>query len=74
MRYVYLGDRLTDPRLRNMDCEPVRRSDGRCIVGKGKALVVDKWYTEYVVLRRRLRLTSKFYHNVHPIKIGGSHE
>ena len=39
MRYTYLGDRWTDPRLREAPCDPVRRDDGRCIVGGSKQLV-----------------------------------
>lgn len=58
MRYVYLGDALTDPALIGMECDPVRRADGRCIVnGKmATALVVDAAGNKYVVKRRRLRL------------------
>lgn len=36
MRYVYLGDRLTDPRLVGQPCDPIRRTDGRVVVGTGK--------------------------------------
>lgn len=58
MRYTYLGDKLTDERLRGMQCEPVRRSDGRCVVSvkMATALVVDEQGRRWVVLRRRLRL------------------
>lgn len=58
-RYTYLGDAATRPELRGMLCDPVRRPDGRCIVGKGKALVEDINGTQHVVLRRLLRLNSK---------------
>ncbi len=34
MRYVYLGDRLTDPALRGQRCDPVRRADGKCVVSR----------------------------------------
>lgn len=57
MRYVYLGDKLTDDRFRNQPCDPIRRADGRCVVGKGKALVRFQSGEWVVVLRRRLRLT-----------------
>lgn len=56
MRYVYLGGRLTDPRLVGQPCDPVRRPDGKCIVGKSKQLVKFGDGLEVVVLRRRLRV------------------
>ena len=63
-RYVYLGDRLTDPHFIGRPCDPVYRADGRVIVGSGKGtprnqLVRFADGTEAVVLGRRLRLTSK---------------
>lgn len=56
MRYVYLGDRLTDPSLAGMACDPVRNARGKCVVGQklATALVVDEQGRRYVVLRRRL--------------------
>lgn len=41
LRYTYLGDRWTAPALRGRVCGPVRRPDGRCVVGRsmGSALV-----------------------------------
>ena len=58
MRYAYLGDALTDPALVGMECDPVRRADGRCIVSvkMATALVVDASGAKHVVKRRRLRL------------------
>lgn len=58
MRYTYLGDRQTDAALSGMQCDPVRRSDGKCIVSQkmATALVVDESGRRYVVLRRRLRV------------------
>lgn len=56
MRYVYLGDRFTADALRNQPCDPVRRSDGKCIVGGSKQLVRLADGTEHVVNRRRLRV------------------
>jgi len=55
MRYRYLGDRLTDPALKGMSCDPVLRADGKCIVGKSKMLVVDRKGVQHVVLRVLLR-------------------
>lgn len=58
MRYIYLGDKLTNPELVNLACDPVRRADGKCIVSvkMATALVVDGVGRRWVVLRRRLRL------------------
>lgn len=61
MRYTYLGDKLTDPALVGMQCDPVRRPDGKCIISVklASALVVDASGNKYTVLRRRLRLNEK---------------
>jgi hypothetical protein len=40
-------------------CDPVRREDGRCVVGGGKQVVVFEDGTEAVVIRRCLRLVNK---------------
>jgi hypothetical protein len=58
-RYCYLGDRLTDDRLRGEACNPVLRPDGKCIVGRSMAtqLVLFRGETRpRVVLRRMLRV------------------
>lgn len=61
MRYVYAGDRLTDPRLIGMPCDPILRADGKCVVSRKprNQLVRFEDGTEVVVLARRLRLASK---------------
>ena len=64
MRYTYLGDRLTDPRLKERRCDPVRRSDGKCIVGRSKQLVVFDDGSRAVVMRRRLRVAHDMERNV----------
>lgn len=56
MRYVYLGDRLTDHDLKGRACDPVRRDDGKCIVGRSKQLVEFEDGRRAVVVRRRLRV------------------
>jgi len=43
-------------------CDPVRKPDGRCIVGPGRALVRFQDGTEAVVIRRCLRLTEEARH------------
>jgi hypothetical protein len=58
LRYRYLGDALTRPELRGMECDPVRRRDGKCIVSTpmASAMVIFATGERAVVLRRRLRL------------------
>lgn len=57
MRYRYMGDWLTDQRLKGMQCDPVLRADGKCIRGRnGNMLVVDEQGQRYVVLARLLRI------------------
>jgi hypothetical protein len=56
MRYLYLGDKLTRPDLKGAECDPIRRADGKCVVGRGKALVRFATGERVVVLRRRLRV------------------
>lgn len=60
-RYTYLGDRHTRPDLRGLQCDPVRRRDGKCVVSTkmATAMVEDAAGTRYVVARRRLRLNNK---------------
>lgn len=58
MRYLYLGDRHSDPRLRRVGLEPVRDRRGRCVVGASKALVRELGGRRHVVLRRRLRVVN----------------
>jgi hypothetical protein len=61
MKYVYRGDRLTDPKLRGAGCEAVRRPDGKCITGRSAMLVLFDGETEpRVVQRRQLRKVKPF--------------
>ena len=54
--YTYLGDRLTDPALKRMQCNAVRRPDGKCVRGRnGNMLVVDGAGRQHNVLGRLLR-------------------
>lgn len=39
-RYLYLGDRLTDPALKGAPCNAVLRADGKCVRGRGAMLVL----------------------------------
>jgi hypothetical protein len=55
MRYVYLGDGLTDPRWAGQPCDPVRRADGKCVVGRSPRNQLVRFSTgELVVVRARL--------------------
>jgi len=56
MRYTYRGDRFTDPRLKGMQCDPVRRPDGKCIRSKRATMLVTDGGTYYVILARQLRI------------------
>lgn len=58
MRYTYHGDRLTAPELKGLQCDPVRKPNGKCIISYAMqtALVVDEQGKRHVVLRRLLRL------------------
>lgn len=60
MRYVYLGDDLTDPRWAGQPCDPVQRADGKCIVGRSprNQLVRFADGSLVVVRARLLRLTA----------------
>lgn len=60
-RYTYLGDALTDPDLLGLQCDPIRRVDGKCVVSvkMATAMVHDLSGKRHVVKRRRLRLNSK---------------
>lgn len=59
MKYTYLGDRLTDPLLKGMQCDPVIRSDGKCIRSRISTMLVTDGNRKYVVLARRLRKNDK---------------
>lgn len=61
MRYIYLGDALTDSALLNMPCNPVKDARGKCIISQkmATALVQNAQGKRYVVKRRRLRLQEK---------------
>jgi hypothetical protein len=57
LRYRYLGAVGTDSRYVNAACDPIRNpKTGRCVVGKGNALVRFETGEVVVVARRRLRL------------------
>lgn len=53
--YIYLGDKLTDSKLKGMTCEAVRRDNGKCIRSKMSTMLVSFDGVRHVVLARRLR-------------------
>ena len=55
MTYKYIGDRFTDPALRNKECDAVRRPDGKCIRGRNGNMLVKFETGVVVVLARLLR-------------------
>ena len=55
MEYRYLGDRFTEPGLKNRSCHAVRRADGKCIRGKNGSMLVELDGRKMVVMGRLLR-------------------
>jgi hypothetical protein len=54
-KYIYLGDRNTDPSLKKMECIAVLRPDGKCIRGKNGSMMVEVNGTKMIVTGRLLR-------------------
>ena len=56
MKYLYLGDRLTDAKWKGRPCDPVLCADGKCITSKLATMLVRfEDGTVAVVMRRQLR-------------------
>lgn len=55
MTYIYRGDKHTNPLLKALTFEAVRRADNKCIRGKSNMLVLGSDGKRYVVLGRQLR-------------------
>ena len=56
MDYIYLGDRLTDSKLKNKQCSAIRRTDGKCKRSKLATMLVKFENGEsHIILARRLR-------------------
>ncbi len=53
--YIYLGDKLTDPRFKRAECSAVRRQDGKCIRGKTGTMLVEFNGEKVNVIGRLLR-------------------
>ena len=56
--YIYLGDKLTMPELKNKLCNAVRRTDGKCIRSQMSTMLVSFDGIIHNVLARRLRKLS----------------
>jgi hypothetical protein len=54
-RYLYLGDRFTDPELKRKECVAVRRPDGKCIRGHNGNMLVSFDKRPVIVSARLLR-------------------
>jgi hypothetical protein len=56
MDYIYLGDRLTAPELKNQSCSAIRRQNGKCIRGRMSTMLVRLENGKvHNILARRLR-------------------
>ncbi|GAG00074.1 unnamed protein product [marine sediment metagenome] len=55
MEYIYLGDRMTDKRLKGKKCKAVRRPDGKCIRRKLSMLVEFENGRKCTVIAPQLR-------------------
>ena len=55
MKYIYLGDKLTDPCLIGKKCAAVLNSKGKCIRSRLSTMLVDFGSEKHIVLARRLR-------------------
>ena len=55
MTYIYRGDKHTDPLLKMLTFEAVRRANGKCIRSGSNLLVLGSDGKRYVVLGRQLR-------------------
>jgi hypothetical protein len=55
MKYIYLGDRNTDPSPKKKSCKAVHRADGKCIRGKNGSMLVEMDGKKMIVIGRLLR-------------------
>ena len=55
MTYTYLGDKLTDPALKNKTCQSVLNGKGKCIRGRNGNMLVAFDGIKTVILAKRLR-------------------
>jgi len=54
MRYTYLGDKMSV--LRGMQCDPIRREDGKCIRSRMGTMLVTNGIDKHIIIARLLRI------------------
>jgi len=54
--YIYIGDRFTDPALKDKPCKAVKRNNGKCIRGRNGNMLVEFEGVQCNILAKRLRL------------------
>ncbi|HDY67500.1 MAG TPA: hypothetical protein ENH85_06900 [Candidatus Scalindua sp.] len=59
MRYTYIGDRFTAPEIKRMQCDPVRREDGKCRRSRMGTMLVTDGSKNYIIIARLLRINKK---------------
>jgi hypothetical protein len=57
--YIYRGDKSTLLQLKGMECNAIRRKDGKCIRGKNGNMLVEMNGRKMIVVARQLRKTKK---------------
>lgn len=55
VKYRYIGDRNTDPALKNRECTAIRRQDGKCIRARNGSMLVEFDGIPTIVVGRLLR-------------------
>ena len=53
--YIYIGSKITDETYKGKLCNAVKRSDGKCIIGKNGSMLVEFDNTKVNVIGRLLR-------------------
>lgn len=57
---MFLGDRWTDPDLKNRPCTAVKKENGKCVRGRNANMLVEIYGVRHVVPGRRLRKWAEF--------------
>jgi len=53
--YIYLGDKLTDPKYKGKKCRAIRTLEGKCLRGKNGSMLVSFDGDPVIVIARLLR-------------------
>ena len=51
-----MGDRFTAPGLKRMQCDPIRREDGKCIRSRMGTMLVTDGIRKHIIIARLLRI------------------